>query len=191
MRGSPERHFATLLGLIQGAEVSDLAREPLTLSKGFERFEAAVRAAHASGNKVMFIGNGGSAGIASHMAIDFSKNGDLSAIALNDAAALTCFANDYGYDLVFAKQIDRHARAGDVLVAVSSSGRSPSILNAVDAARSVSCTVLTFSGFEEDNPLRSAGDLNFYVRSDRYGLIEVAHLSLCHAILDLGWGYKG
>ena len=72
----------------------------------------------------MFVGNGGSAGIASHLAIDFSKNGGLRSLAFNDASALTCLGNDLGYENVFAKQIDFHARAGDLLIAISSSGRS-------------------------------------------------------------------
>ena len=83
----------------------------------------------------MFVGNGGSAGIASHLAIDFSKNGGMRAMAFNDPSALTCLGNDLGYENVFAKQIEFHGRAGDLLIAISSSGRSPNILNAVKAAR--------------------------------------------------------
>jgi D-sedoheptulose 7-phosphate isomerase len=141
-------------------------------------------AAHAAGNKLIFLGNGGSAAIASHMAADYSKNGNLRALALNDAAMLTCVGNDLGYDRVFAKQIELHGRRGDLVVAISSSGRSANILNAVAAAREAGCTVVTLSGFTPDNPLRQLGDLNFYVASDRYGLVEVSHLTLCHALLD-------
>ena len=68
---------------------------------------------------------------ASHLAIDFSKNGGLRAMAFNDAAALTCLGNDLGYENVFAKQIEFHGRGGDLLMAISSSGRSPNILEAV------------------------------------------------------------
>jgi D-sedoheptulose 7-phosphate isomerase len=149
----------------------------------------AARETHRAGNKIMFVGNGGSAGIASHLAIDYSKNGCLRAMAFNDAAALTCLSNDLGYDKVFSEQIALHARPGDLLVAISSSGASGNILNAVRAARAAGAAVVTLSGFTPDNPLRQAGDINFYVRSDAYGFVEVAHLALCHAVLDieLGW----
>ena len=60
------------------------------------------------------------------------------------------------------------------------------------AARAINCKIVTFSGFTEDNELRSAGDVNFFVRSKEYGFVEVAHLALCHAVLDIdmGWAKK-
>ena len=137
----------------------------------------------------MFIGNGGSAGLASHLAIDFSKNGRLRSLAFNDASALTCLGNDLGYENVFAKQLEFHARAGDLLIAISSSGQSANILAAVERARAAKVGVITLSGFGRDNKLRRTGDLNFYVRSSEYGFVEVAHLALCHAILDLDMGW--
>jgi D-sedoheptulose 7-phosphate isomerase len=141
--------------------------------------------AHNAGGKIIFIGNGGSAAIASHMAADFCKNGGVRTLALNDPAMLTCLSNDIGYEHVFSKQIEMHARSGDVLVAISSSGRSPNILSAVQAAKASKCSVVTMSGFDEDNLLRRAGTWNFYVHADQYGPVEIAHLTLCHAMLDL------
>lgn len=161
-------------------------------------FDAAVehavglaKAACADGGKIMFIGNGGSAAIASHMAIDYAKNGGLRAMAFNDGALLTCLSNDLGYDRVFAEPIGWHARAGDLLIAVSSSGRSQSILNGVAAARSADCKVLALSGFDPDNPLRGLGDVNFFVPSHQYGFVEILHLAVCHCILDLAMGWRG
>jgi D-sedoheptulose 7-phosphate isomerase len=138
----------------------------------------------------MFVGNGGSAAIASHLAIDFSKSGGLRSLAFNDASALTCLGNDLGYENVFAKQLDLHARPGDFLIAISSSGRSPNILGAVKAARAQDCRIVTFSGFAAENELRRTGDLNFYVRSHEYGFVELAHLALCHAVLDIDMGWN-
>ena len=103
---------------------------------------------------------------------------------------LTCLGNDLGYNQVFAKQIELHARRGDLVIAISSSGRSENILNAVAAARTAECIVVTFSGFMPDNPLRSRGDVNFYTPSDRYGFVEIAHLTICHAILDYICGLR-
>ena len=111
-------------------------------------------------------------------------------MALNDTSMLTCLGNDLGYDRVFAKQIELYARADDLVIAISSSGRSANILNAVKAARSAKCAVVTFSGFTADNPLRRLGDINFYVASDRYGFVEIGHLTICHAILDFICGLR-
>ena len=138
----------------------------------------------------MFVGNGGSATIASHMAIDFTKNGGIRALSFNDGAALTCLGNDLGYENVFSKQIEMLATNKDLLVAISSSGSSQNILNAVGAARAKGCEIITMSGFSAQNPLRKLGDLNLYVASREYGFVEAAHLGLCHAWIDfaMGWG---
>ena len=173
------------------AEVTDHTSQKLSLDAGCEWVRKSAHETHDAGNKIIFIGNGGSAGIASHLAIDFSKNGGLRALAFNDPSALTCLGNDLGYENIFAKQLDFHARPGDLLIAISSSGRSPNILGCgEDGARTRDCKVVTFSGFTEKNELRRTGDVNFYVRSGEYGFVEVAHLALCHAVLDIdmGWG---
>src|SRR4029079_15204682 len=130
-----ERYFGTLAGLLKDAEATDGAKRKIALGEGCEWFRRAAHEAHDAGNKIMFVGNGGSAGICSHPAIDFSKNGGLRAMAFNDPSRLRSRRNDLGYEIVFAKQIELHGRAGDLLVAISSSGRSPNILNAVKAAR--------------------------------------------------------
>lgn len=149
-----------------------------------------AREAHAMGRKLIFVGNGGSAAIASHMAVDYSKNGGMRALAFNDASFLTCLSNDLGYENVFVKQIELHATAGDLLVAISSSGRSPNIINAVEAARVRDCRIVTLSGFAADNPLRELGAYNLYVPSPSYGFVEIAHLAACHCILDTAMGWK-
>ena len=190
--GVLDSYFGTLADLLKNVEVTDGAKRRIALHEGCESFRRAAHEAHNAGNKIMFIGNGGSAGICSHLAIDFSKNGGLRAMAFNDSSALTCLGNDLGYENVFAKQIEFHGRGGDLLVAISSSGRSPNILKAVKAARASNCKIVTFSGFTAENDLRSAGDLNFFVQSKEYGFVEVAHLALCHAVLDIdmGWAKK-
>jgi D-sedoheptulose 7-phosphate isomerase len=140
-------------------------------------------------NKLMFVGNGGSAGIAGHSAIDFAKNGGVRSITFNDASSLTCLGNDLGYDQVFAKQVEMQGLNGDVLVAISSSGQSPNILNAVTTARAMGCAVITLSGFKPGNALRQLGDVNFYVEGEAYGFVEVTHQAILHVILDsaMGW----
>jgi D-sedoheptulose 7-phosphate isomerase len=180
-----DSYFTELNRVCCDTRVHDLMGVPLDLEAGFDWFSRRAKAIDASGNSLIFIGNGGSASIASHQAIDYLKNGGIRALALNDSAALTCLSNDCGYAEVFAKQIEKHGRAGDMLVAISSSGQSANILNAVEAARTRRMAVATFSGFSPQNPLRMLGDMNFYVESDQYGFVELAHLTLIHAILDV------
>ena len=85
---------------------------------------------------------------------------------------------------MFVEQLKNLARPGDLLIAISSSGRSPNILNGVQAASDVGCDAMTLSGFDDTNPLRRLGAINFYVPSHAYGIVEVTHLALLHAMLD-------
>ncbi len=135
-------------------------------------------------NKVMLIGNGGSAAIASHAALDLWKNGNINATAFNDLVQLTALSNDFGFENVFVKAIERFAAPGDVLLAISSSGQSKNILSTPDIANRRGCRVITFSGFRPDNPLRSFGELNLYVPSHRYGIVESAHQAVMHGLIE-------
>ncbi len=136
-------------------------------------------------NRLYFIGNGASAAIASHMAADFLKAGGIASQCFTDGALTTCLGNDIGYERIFEVPIMAHARKGDLLVAISSSGESENVLRGVDAAYRAGCYVVTLSGMEPANRLRNRGDVSFYVPSDRYGTVEVCHHAICHAILDL------
>ncbi len=190
MRDKLGRYFDTLFKATREAECTATGGESITLDAALLQVCALCHGAHDHGSKVMFIGNGGSMGIAAHMAVDFSKAGGMRATAFGDGAALTCLGNDFGYEEVFSRQIEWHGCADDVLIAISSSGKSPNILNGVRAARAHGGKVVTFSGFRDDNPLREMGDVNFYVRAMEYGFVEVAHQAILHAILDIdkGWG---
>jgi D-sedoheptulose 7-phosphate isomerase len=182
-------YFSRLAQHIESAEYTDSDGKPVDREQAFEGFTGRLRTAASDANKVLFCGNGGSAGICSHMATDFFKNGGVKALALNDSSALTCLANDYGYEFVFSKQIEMIANQGDILVAISSSGRSKNILNGLDAARAAGCYILTLSGFAPDNPLRGKGDLNIHVAAPDYGFVETAHLALISAMLDIHMGW--
>ncbi|MBF0568108.1 MAG: SIS domain-containing protein [Nitrospirae bacterium] len=170
--------------LLEKIECSDLKGGRIDFPVAIGSACVLIRALVGSDLKLMFVGNGGSAAICSHMATDFSKNGGIAALAFNDASMLTCMGNDFGYEYVFEKPVELFAAKGDYLVAVSSSGQSKNILNAVRAARAKDCAVITLSGFNADNPLRAMGDLNFYVPVAHYGYVEVIHQYICHAIID-------
>lgn len=138
---------------------------------------------NAMGGTICLIGNGGSAAICSHIAADMVKR-HLNARVLTDAAVLTCMANDEGYDQGFAQQINRILPTW--LIAVSSSGKSSNILEAVKEAHYCQTKVITFSGFDADNPLRSMGQSNYYVPSHNYGIVEITHLAVLHSIINPG-----
>jgi D-sedoheptulose 7-phosphate isomerase len=178
-------YFNELGRALTAVRVSDAEGLPVDMQKGFEWVAETARNAHNSGNKVILIGNGGSAAIASHHAIEFLKNGGIRAQALNDLAALTCLSNDLGYANVFSEQLKTQGVPGDMLIAISSSGQSVNILKAVEVARTNRMQIATFSGFQPDNLLRGRGDVNFYVNSNQYGFVEVAHHALIQAILDI------
>lgn len=134
--------------------------------------------------RIFFIGNGGSNSICSHMMEDFAKMLKYEAFAFSDAPLITCFANDYGYDNAIAEWLKIYYKPNDILIAISSSGNSANINNAVDYANTVSKNIITFTGFKSDNKLRSKGEINFYLESDSYGIVECFHKTIIHAILD-------
>src|ERR1051325_10558780 len=183
--GQASDYFQRLGGMYRVIDVTDAAGAALDFDSGVDRVMRKAIETHDRGGKLMFVGNGGSSAIASHMSIDYWKNGGMRATAFNDPALLTCLSNDYGYEHVFEKPVRMFGTDKDLLIAISSSGKSPNILRAVDAAREIGCDVVTLSGFGADNPLRSKGDVNFYVPSGSYGFVELTHLSICHCILDL------
>lgn len=177
-------YFAELARLMAATSCTDAAGAELGPDAGFRRAVELLVARARGGGTLMFVGNGGSAAIAGHAATDFFRVPGVRATAFNDPTLLTCLGNDCGYEQVFAQPVGLVARPGDALVAVSSSGRSPSILNAVAAARERGCAVVTLSGFAADNPLRGRGDVNFHVPSPAYGPVETVHAAICHALFE-------
>lgn len=183
-RGATE-YFEQFCRLLAEVIATDAAGSPLGVDEAIEQMIKLIRDGATRGHKILFIGNGGSAAIASHQAVDYWKNGGLRALTFNDASLLTCIGNDYGYACVFEKPIQTFAESGDVLIAISSSGRSVNILNGVKAAQQRNCTVITLSGFSPENDLRRLGDINLYVPSGNYGYVEIAHLIILHCTLDI------
>jgi len=165
--------------------------EAMDLETGVQEILAIFQSLGRLDKKIIFVGNGGSAAIASHMAIDYWNNTGVPALCFNDGAQLTCLGNDYGFRTVFAQAIQIFARPGDVLVAISSSGQSENILQAVGAALQIGCTVLTLSGFSPQNLLREQGHFNIYCASQEYGFVELAHEMFLHMLVDFMKVAKG
>ena len=125
--------------------------------------------------KIIIVGNGGSAAIASHVSVDFVKAAGIRSINFNEADLITCFANDFGYENWLEKSLEFYADKKDLVILISSSGKSQNIINAVNKAKKLDLFVVTFTGFEKDNIISKSSDLNFWVNSKAYNVIENIH----------------
>ena len=127
------------------------------------------------GKKIIVVGNGGSAAMASHVAVDFTKAAGIRAVTFNEADLLTCFGNDYGYENWVEKALGFYADAGDTAILISSSGTSPNILKGAAKAQEMGLSTITLSGFKSDNPLRQLGHVNLWADSQAYNVVEMTH----------------
>ena len=139
---------------------------------------------NANGGKILISGNGGSAAIASHAAIDFTKAARISSMCFNEAALITCFSNDYGYEHWVEKSLEYYAGAKDLVILISSSGKSENMLNAARKAREMNLSLMTFTGFDPANPLRTQGHINLWIDSRSYNVVENVHQVWLLAICD-------
>jgi D-sedoheptulose 7-phosphate isomerase len=133
---------------------------------------------------VYFIGNGGSLAACAHMANDLSL-AHKRAIDLGSAANITCIGNDFGFENIFNYQLKWQFNAAheNLIIALSCSGNSKNVINAVEAFRD-KAKIITFTGFDKGNALRKLGHLNFHVPSNSYGVVQLAHEALLHCIID-------
>ena len=163
---------------------SDRAGAQLDLEPAFEQISLEMAGLKAGPGKVMLIGNGGSAAIASHVQNDICKAAGVPALVFTETSLLTALSNDDGYETAFDYQVGLFARSGDILIVISSSGKSENLLRASRTGAAKGCFVMTLTGFSADNPLKRLGDLNVYVPSSHYGYVESAHAVLLHAVTD-------
>ena len=129
--------------------------------------------------------------MASHVAVDFTKAAKIRAVNFNEADLLTCFANDFGYENWVSKALEFYADQGDLVILISSSGKSQNILNGAKKAKEMGLFVITVSGFLPDNPLRELGNLNLWVDSTEYNIVEMTHHVWLVAIIDYMIETKG
>jgi D-sedoheptulose 7-phosphate isomerase len=172
-------------------DFSELMRpDDLILDQLIEIKEALIDAS-SKGNKGLIFGNGGSAAIASHFSVDLTKNASVRCLNFNESDLITCFANDYGFKNWVAKAIEFYGDQGDVLIVISSSGKSQNMINATTSARKKKFSkIVTLSGFKEGNLLRQSGDINLWVNSKAYNFVENLHQIWLLAIVDLIIGDK-
>ena len=142
------------------------------------------------GHKILLFGNGGSATDAAHIAAEFvgrykRERDPLPAIALaTDIAAITCIANDYGFEELFARQVRAHGRKGDVAIAISTSGNSPNVLRGAEAARACGLTTIGWTG-GTGGKLAGVVDYPFVVPSTVTARIQESHITLGHVLCEL------
>lgn len=138
-------------------------------------------------NKIIFVGNGGSASIANHCATDFNKFLKKRSMTFNESNLITCYANDYGHKNWMKEALKSFADKGDLIFLISSSGQSENILNCANQARKMGLKLITLSGFDNSNPLKKKGHINFWVNCRNYNIVEMTHhiwiLSFCDYIL--------
>ena len=125
--------------------------------------------------------------MASHFAVDFTKNAGINAFSLNEGALLTCFSNDFTYETAYLEMLRRYMTELDCLFAISSSGKSANIVKAAEFVRSLKTksSIITLSGFSKQNPLRELGTHNLYIKSNEYGYVESVHSYYMHMIIDM------
>jgi len=138
-----------------------------------------------NGGKIIFAGNGGSAAIASHCSVDLTKAAGIRAINFNEADLITCFANDYGYENWISNAVNFYGDKGDSIVLISSSGNSMNMVNAAIKAKDLGLNVLTFTGFNTKNKLKQLGEVNIWVDSKAYNIVEMTHHIWLLAIVDM------
>ena len=138
-----------------------------------------------SGNTIYIVGNGGSASIASHVSVDFAKVARVKSRTFNNSNIITCFANDYGHDNWVKEAILAYCSRGDLIIIISSSGKSLNMINAAKYCSENRYDLITFSGFDKNNELSKLGQINFHVDSKNYNYIEMTHHIILVSIVDI------
>lgn len=149
-----------------------------------EKITHSLNKCSTNGGKIVLFGNGGSASIASHLAVDFSKAVGCRSITFSDPSLLTCYSNDYGYDQCYAKCVQHYVDKADICIFISSSGKSPNIINAAKTAKENGNAIITLSGFDQSNELRTLGDTNIWINSSNYNVLETVHQIWLLAVVE-------
>ena len=165
--------FKKLNNLINNTDINSL-----------EKIALALKTLKKKNKKVLVMGNGGSAAISSHISVDLTKNAKIRSVNFNEADLITCFSNDYGYQKVFSKSLEFYADKGDIVIIISSSGKSKNLIEAAKFCKKNKIQLFTFTGFSKSNPLRKMGSINLWVNSRAYNIVENIHQIWLLSIVD-------
>ncbi len=178
------QHVEALAKLLQALSFRDHSGAEISAADGFTAWRNMTERLRDNRRTIFLIGNGASASMASHMAADLAKNAHLHTEVFSDCSLITAISNDMGYECVFSEPLSRRAQHGDMLIAISSSGKSANILTAVAAAKRLQLDIITLTAQAADNPLRRQGTLNLYVPAPTYGFAESCHAAILHHWMD-------
>lgn len=179
-----QSYLSKIKGLLDHIIITDDKSGQYEYNNGIGRIEWILRECKAQKGCLYICGNGGSAGIAQHMTADFLKNGGIRTYNMYGQSTITCISNDLTYEYVFCKQLEMLAECNDILIAISSSGESENIIKAIQEMRRVKGKVITFTGFLEENRIRKLGDINIYVPTGHYGMVESIHNLILQQMVD-------
>lgn len=169
---------------LQSLTASDGDGKPLDLEAAFALWTDWTVQIREQKRTIFLIGNGASASMASHVAADLAKNAHVHTEVFTDLALITAIANDLSFQEIFSEPLKRRLVPGDMVVAISSSGQSANILQAVQTTKIIGGKVVTLSAMNFENPLRRLGDLNFYIPAQTYGMAETCHAAILHYWID-------
>ncbi len=137
-------------------------------------------------NAIHVFGNGGSASIASHFSMDLTNNTQIKCFSYNDPSIITCYSNDFKYENWVSRAVEKYGNKNDLLILISSSGESKNMLNAVKTAKKKKFSkILTFTGFNSKNSLKKIGDINIWINSKVYNVIENSHQFYLLMLVDM------
>lgn len=187
-----ENYFTDIGTALSKLLCTDFTHTEVNTNDGLTLWVEKSEACRKADGFFFFCGNGASATMAEHLSHDCFQNADFLTETISETSHITAISNDLSYEEVFAYRIHKMMRSKDMLITISSSGNSPNILRAISEARQKGAYIVTLSGKGADNASRQAGDLNFYVPLETYGMVESAHAVLLHCWLDMYLDqYKG
>ncbi|SDK34868.1 D-sedoheptulose 7-phosphate isomerase [Maridesulfovibrio ferrireducens] len=177
-------HTDLLQNCLNSLEVECKPEFNTTCDQAFEFWKEKTVKLRSNGNIIYLIGNGASASMASHISADLAKNAHVHTQVFTDLALITALANDISFDQVFVEPLRRRLTPSDMLVAISSSGNSPNVVNACRFASELGAAVVTLTAMAPANKMRQIGDLNFWLPAETYGMAETGHACILHYWMD-------
>ena len=172
-------NYFTLYSKLLSFDYSQIKKKLILIKKNIIKLKK-------NNKKIIIFGNGGSAAISSHFSVDITKNANVRCINFNEPDLITCFSNDYGYENWLSNSIKFYGDKGDMLIAISSSGKSKNIVNGCIAAkRKKFSKIITLTGNKKNNPVMKKGDINLWIDSKGYNFIENIHQFWLLLLVDL------
>lgn len=177
-------HTDSLQNCLESLEVSCDSKDISACDNAFDYWKQMTVELREKGHIIYMVGNGASASMASHFSADLAKNAHVHTQVFTDLALITAVANDLSYDQIFVEPLRRRLTPNDMLVAISSSGNSPNVVNACRFASEVGASVVTVTAMGAENKMRQIGDLNFWIPAQTYGMAETGHACILHYWMD-------